>query len=189
MTKLHLILHVKNSCDVAWPNSFDISWQKFMRYRMTKIRAILHDKNSCDIAWQENMRYRMTKSHAWPCTWLCHFSLFWSWLKTTESKGKIYTGKNFRLRDFCFKTRIRAFLIDPNKKMSTKIFDFVIFWKWAKPSLSLSPLHYHLYSLVPRLKKQYEMRVKNSFDEKKIGPKLQKKNCDFCSKNDVFEHK
>ena len=45
-----------------------------------------------------------------------------------ESQEKNYTCKNFRFRDFRFKTRFEIFWIDSDQKnFLTEIFDFVIF--------------------------------------------------------------
>ena len=61
--------------------------------------------------------------------WFCHFLQFWSfWLKKQSPTKKIYTGKNFRLRDFRFKIRFATFWIDSDQKICRpKFFNFVIF--------------------------------------------------------------
>ena len=118
----------------------------------------------CDNAWIlfQNMfcnilnRFWREKNFSTKIFWLCHFFTILAEKRQSPTTKNLHV-KNFRFRDFHFKIRFKTFWIDSDQKnFWPNFFDLVIFLKWAKPYLPLSSsLHYHLYSLVPRLKNEY----------------------------------
>ena len=59
---------------------------------------------------------------------LAFFSLFWAfWPKNDRVRGKKFTWKNFRFRDFRLRIRFEPFWFDSDQKNWPKYFDFVIF--------------------------------------------------------------